>query len=118
MSVEPTSDQLQIIREKGKYYSDANLGKLLGVATEIVPFYREHYRLMKGKKVHVKAPDSDFDNTIAEMRALIRICEVTDNQFIRKAAKKRLMELSQIPLYNPWSMENLINTVYNHKNTI
>lgn len=107
MSIEPTSEQLKILRD-GKYYSDERLGEKLGVATETVPLYREYYRLLKGKKVYIKPPDSDLNDVMVEMKALVKVCEVTDNPIIRKTAKERLRILSQIPIDNEWSLEALM----------
>lgn len=108
MSIEPTSEQLQVMAEKARYYSDAHLAEMLGVCTALVPFYREHYRILKGKKVYVKPPDTDLDDLVVEMKSLIRLCEMTNNVIIRQTAKERLRILSEIPMENEWSLEALI----------
>lgn len=51
--------------------------------------------------------NDDEYRILEEMKALIRFCEVTDNQELRMIVKRRLMKLSGIPVHNEWSIHNL-----------
>lgn len=42
-------------------------------------------------------------SVLAEMKALINLCELTDNKAVRSRAKIKLMQLSEIPKDNPYA---------------
>jgi len=47
------------------------------------------------------------ENLLMEMKALINLCEITDNKAIRERAKIKLMQLSDIPKDNPYALKTV-----------
>lgn len=67
-----------------------------------ITMHERNFRNLTGKH------SIEWENSVLyEMQALIKLVELTDNKTIRTRAKIKLMQLSEIPLHNIYSIDNL-----------
>lgn len=64
--------------------------------------------LIKKDRELMSLPSIEYEQSVLmEMKALINLCELTDNKAIRSRAKVKLMQLSEIPKDNIYSLDKL-----------
>lgn len=87
-----------------RFMTSAEIAKAIGRTKMSVDTFKYNNGISKNKARSQRIESE----VVAEIKALIKLAELTDNRVIRQCCKVKLKELSNIPKENFFSLENTL----------